>query len=102
MPFPRTGQGGDPIYAARRDYGQARRSGLRSAGLPLPGPGCYPYWEPPPAPPPGGPPPGPPAEAPPGLRSPQGPTPAAGSGGEEKSPEAGEGGPPAATEGVGQ
>jgi phospholipid/cholesterol/gamma-HCH transport system substrate-binding protein len=44
-------------------------------GLPLPGPGCYPYREPIPAPPPGGPPPGPPAPAPPGLEMTTEPTP---------------------------
>ena len=44
-------------------------------GVPLPGPGCYPYREPLPAPPPGGPPPGPPAVAPPGLASIPTPTP---------------------------
>jgi phospholipid/cholesterol/gamma-HCH transport system substrate-binding protein len=62
VPFPRTGQGGEP----RRTLPDAitgkpgdQLCGLR--GLALPGPGCYPYREPPPAPPPGGPPPGPPA-----------------------------------------
>jgi phospholipid/cholesterol/gamma-HCH transport system substrate-binding protein len=62
MPYPRTGQGGEP----RRNLPDAitgnpddHLCGL--PGLALPGPGCYPYREPPPAPPPGAPPPGPPA-----------------------------------------
>ena len=34
MPFPRTGQGGDPhLTSARRDHRQPRRSGVRSARL---------------------------------------------------------------------
>ncbi|RDH78236.1 MCE family protein [Mycolicibacterium moriokaense] len=76
VPYPRTGQGGEPrlnIPDAITGNPQDAPCGL--AGLPLPGPGCYPYREPPPAPPPGGPPPGPPAEAPPGLESTPEPTP---------------------------
>ncbi len=62
VPYPRTGQGGEP----RLNIPDAitGNPGDHSCGLPalaLPGPGCYPYREPPPAPPPGGPPPGPPA-----------------------------------------
>ena len=68
VPYPRTGQGGEPrLTAARRDHRQTRRSGVRSARSAAARPtGCYPYREPLPAPPPGGPPPGPPAAAPPG------------------------------------
>lgn len=65
VPYPRTGQGGEPS----RNLPDAitGNPGDRPCGpVPLPGPGCYPYREPPPAPPPGGPPPGPP---PPGLGS---------------------------------
>ena len=61
MPYPRTGQGGPP----RRNLPDAitgnpddHQCGV--PGVALPGPGCYPYRQPPPAPPPGGPPPGPP------------------------------------------
>nr|WP_077079385.1 MCE family protein [Mycobacterium numidiamassiliense] len=62
VPYPRTGQGGEP----RLNLPDAitGNPGDHQCGLPgmaLPGPGCYPYREPPPAPPPGGPPPGPPA-----------------------------------------
>ncbi|HKP43001.1 MCE family protein [Mycobacterium sp.] len=66
VPYPRTGQGGEPrltIPDAITGNPADRPCGL--PGLPLPGPGCYPYREPLPAPPPGGPPPGPPALAPP-------------------------------------
>jgi phospholipid/cholesterol/gamma-HCH transport system substrate-binding protein len=76
VPYPRTGQGGEPrlnIPDAITGNPEDRPCGL--PGLPLPGPGCYPYREPLPAPPPGGPPPGPPAEAPPGLQSTPQPTP---------------------------
>jgi phospholipid/cholesterol/gamma-HCH transport system substrate-binding protein len=65
VPYPRTGQGGEPHLTLPDTI----------TGNPgdhpclLPGPGCYPYREPPPAPPPGGPPPGPPAPAPPGLEA---------------------------------
>jgi phospholipid/cholesterol/gamma-HCH transport system substrate-binding protein len=75
MPYPRTGQGGEP----RLNLPDAitGNPGDHPCGLPaLPGPGCYPYREPPPAPPPGGPPPGPPAPPPPGLESIPQPTPA--------------------------
>lgn len=71
MPFPRTGQGGEP----RRTLPDAITGNPGDHPCPLPGPGCYPYREPPPAPPPGGPPPGPPAPAPPGLGSVPEPTP---------------------------
>lgn len=76
VPFPRTGQGGEPrLTIPDAITGNAGDQPCGLPGLPLPGPGCYPYREPPPAPPPGGPPPGPPAEAPPGLQSTPGPTP---------------------------
>jgi phospholipid/cholesterol/gamma-HCH transport system substrate-binding protein len=76
VPYPRTGQGGEP----RRNLPDAitGNPGDRQCGVPgvaLPGPGCYPYREPPPAPPPGGPPPGPPAVPPPNLASVPEPTP---------------------------
>jgi phospholipid/cholesterol/gamma-HCH transport system substrate-binding protein len=67
MPYPRTGQGGEPrrtIPDAITGNPADHPCGL--PGLGLPGPSCYPYREPPPAPPPGGPPPGPPALTPPG------------------------------------
>ena len=76
MPYPRTGQGGEPhltLPDAITGNPGDRPCGL--PGLPLPGPGCYPYREPPPAPPPGGPPPGPPAPPPPGMESVPEPTP---------------------------
>lgn len=77
VPYPRTGQGGEP----RRSLPDAisGNPGDRPcgpAGIPLPGPGCYPERQQPPAPPPGGPPPGPPAPAPPSVASgPEPPTP---------------------------
>lgn len=71
MPYPRTGQGGEP----RLTIPDAITGNPGDHPCPLPGPGCYPYREPPPAPPPGGPPPGPPAPAPPGLASTPEPTP---------------------------
>jgi phospholipid/cholesterol/gamma-HCH transport system substrate-binding protein len=78
IPFPRTGQGGKPrmtIPDAITGNPGDHLCGL--PGLALPGPGCYPYREPPPAPPPGGPPPGPPAPPGPGegqsIPSPSGP-----------------------------
>jgi phospholipid/cholesterol/gamma-HCH transport system substrate-binding protein len=77
VPFPRTGQGGDPrLTIPDAITGNPEDQPCGPPGLPLPGPGCYPYREPLPAPPPGGPPPGPPAEAPPGLQSTPLPTPA--------------------------
>lgn len=57
VPYPRTGQGGEP----NRTLPDAITGNPGDHPCPLPGPGCYPYREPPPAPPPGGPPPGPPA-----------------------------------------
>lgn len=67
MPYPRTGQGGEP----RRTLPDAITGNPSDhpcgvPGVALPGPGCYPYREPPPAPAPGGPPPGPPSPAGPG------------------------------------
>lgn len=76
LPYPRTGQGGEPrrtLPDAVTGRPEDHPCGL--PGLPLPGPGCYPYREPPPAPPPGGPPPGPPAIPPPGLAGSPEPTP---------------------------
>jgi phospholipid/cholesterol/gamma-HCH transport system substrate-binding protein len=62
VPFPRTGQGGDPrMTLPDAITGQPGDQACGPPGVPLPGPGCYPYREPLPAPPPGGPPPGPPA-----------------------------------------
>jgi phospholipid/cholesterol/gamma-HCH transport system substrate-binding protein len=61
MPYPRTGQGGAPrssIPDAITGNPEDHQCGV--PGVALPGPGCYPYRQPPPAPPPGGPPPGPP------------------------------------------
>lgn len=67
IPYPRTGQGGPPrmnLPDAITGNPNDRQCGV--PGVALPGPGCYPYRQPPPAPPPGGPPPGPPALAGPG------------------------------------
>lgn len=61
VPFPRTGQGGEP----RRTLPDAITGNPGDQPCLLPGTGCYPYREPPPAGPPGGPPPGPPASVPP-------------------------------------
>ena len=61
MPYPRTGQGGQPrqnLPDAITGNPDDHLCGV--PGVALPGPGCYPYRQPPPAPPPGGPPPGPP------------------------------------------
>lgn len=75
MPYPRTGQGGEP----RRNLpdaitGNPGDQQCGPPGIPLPGPGCYPYRDPGPAPAPGGPPPGPPA-APPGSERATAPVP---------------------------
>lgn len=65
VPFPRTGQGGDPrLTLPEAITGNPGDQQCGPPGTALPGPGCYPYREPLPAPPPGGPPPGPPAPAP--------------------------------------
>jgi phospholipid/cholesterol/gamma-HCH transport system substrate-binding protein len=62
LPYPRTGQGGEPhLQLPDAITGNPNDHFCGLPGVPLPGPGCYPYREPPPAPPPGGPPPGPPA-----------------------------------------
>jgi phospholipid/cholesterol/gamma-HCH transport system substrate-binding protein len=62
MPFPRTGQGGEPrLTIPDAITGNPGDQSCGPPGVPLPGPGCYPYREPGPAPAPGGPPPGPPA-----------------------------------------
>jgi phospholipid/cholesterol/gamma-HCH transport system substrate-binding protein len=61
IPFPRTGQGGEPrLTVPDAITGNPGQEQCGPPGVPLPGPGCYPYREPPPAPAPGGPPPGPP------------------------------------------
>lgn len=61
VPYPRTGQGGPP----RLNLPDAITGNPGDHPCLLPGPGCYPYRPPLPAPPPGGPPPGPPAPTPP-------------------------------------
>ena len=67
MPYPRTGQGGPPrMTIPDAITGNPQEHSCGVPGVALPGPGCYPYRQPPPAPPPGGPPPGPPALTPPG------------------------------------
>lgn len=76
MPYPRTGQGGPPRQTLPDAItGRPGDAQCGPPGLPLPGPGCYPYRAPVSAPPPGGPPPGPPALAP-GQPAPGQPTPA--------------------------
>jgi phospholipid/cholesterol/gamma-HCH transport system substrate-binding protein len=71
VPYPRTGQGGEPrVYLPDAITGNPGDQPCA-----LPGTGCYPYREPPPAPPPGGPPPGPPAPSQPGRQSTAEPTP---------------------------
>jgi len=70
MPFPRTGQNGDPrLTLPDAITGNPNDHQCGPPGVPLPGPGCYPYREPGPAPAPGGPPPGPPALTPPGSHA---------------------------------
>jgi phospholipid/cholesterol/gamma-HCH transport system substrate-binding protein len=59
VPFPRTGQGGEPNLTLPDAI-----TGNQDPNLPTQFPGRYPYREPLPAPPPGGPPPGPPALGP--------------------------------------
>ena len=77
MPYPRTGQGGAPrLNLPDAITGNPDDHLCSLPGAALPGPGCYPYRQPPPAPPPGGPPPGPPAPPPSGLESVPQPTPA--------------------------
>lgn len=62
VPFPRTGQGGPPrLTVPEAITGNPGDQQCGPPGVALPGPGCYPYREPLPAPAPGGPPPGPPA-----------------------------------------
>ena len=61
VPYPRTGQGGPPNLTLP----DAITGNPGDHPCLLPGPGCYPYRPPLPAPPPGGPPPGPPALTPP-------------------------------------
>jgi phospholipid/cholesterol/gamma-HCH transport system substrate-binding protein len=72
LPYPRTGQGGEPRRTLPDAItGNPDEHSCGWPGVVLPGPGCYPYRQPPPAPPPGGPPPGPPAD----LKPPPKPTP---------------------------
>lgn len=67
IPFPRTGQGGEPrMTIPDAITGNPSDHPCGVPGVALPGPGCYPYRQPLPAPPPGGPPPGPPAPPGPG------------------------------------
>mgnify|MGYP001125707629 CR=1 FL=1 len=70
VPYPRTGQGGEPrLTLPDAITGNPGDQRCGPEGMPLPGPGCYPYREPLPAPAPGGPPPGPPPVDPnPGAR----------------------------------
>ena len=76
VPYPRTGQGGPPrMTIPDAITGNPDDHLCGAPGVALPGPGCYPLREPPPAPPPGGPPPGPPAPPPPSLASVPEPTP---------------------------
>ena len=57
VPYPRTGQGGEPhLTVPDAITGNPGDRPCGPPGIPLAGPGCYPYREPPPAPPPGGPP----------------------------------------------
>jgi phospholipid/cholesterol/gamma-HCH transport system substrate-binding protein len=71
VPYPRTGQGGEPrMTLPDAITGNPGEQPCGPPGLPLPGPGCYPYREPPPSPPPGGPPPGPPGDVQPAPRHP--------------------------------
>ncbi|OJZ75907.1 mammalian cell entry protein [Mycobacterium paraffinicum] len=75
IPYPRTGQDGPPrLNLPDAITGTPGDRPCGPPGIPLPGPGCYPYREPSPAPPPGGPPPGPPA-LPPGQTGPKQPVP---------------------------
>jgi len=71
VPYPRTGQGGTPNLTLP----DAITGNPGDSPCLLPGPGCYPYRPPLPAPPPGGPPPGPPAPSPPEIASVPEPTP---------------------------
>src|SRR3984893_5162689 len=72
LPYPRTGQGGEPRRSVPDAItGNPNEQPCGQPAVPLTGPGCYPYRQPPPAPPPRGPPPGPPAD----LQPPPKPTP---------------------------
>jgi phospholipid/cholesterol/gamma-HCH transport system substrate-binding protein len=66
-PYPRTGQGGEP----RLTLPDAITGNPGDRPCSLPGTGCYPYREPPPAPAPGGPPPGPPLPPPSPAKTPE-------------------------------
>jgi phospholipid/cholesterol/gamma-HCH transport system substrate-binding protein len=76
VPYPRTGQGGEPRRTLPDAItGNPGEQSCGPPGVPLPGPRCYPYREPPQPGPPGGPPPGPPAAPPPKLTMTTEPTP---------------------------
>jgi phospholipid/cholesterol/gamma-HCH transport system substrate-binding protein len=67
--YPRTGQGGEPrLTIPDAITGNPGDQQCGPPGTPQPGPGCYPYRAPEPAPAPGGPAPGPPALWPPGQQ----------------------------------
>lgn len=73
VPYPRTGQAGEPRQNIPDAItGNPGDTACGPPGVPLPGPGCYPYRDPGPAPAPGGPPPGPPL---PGAENAPGPAP---------------------------
>jgi phospholipid/cholesterol/gamma-HCH transport system substrate-binding protein len=76
VPYPRTGQGGEPrLNLPDAITGNPGDQQCGPPGIPLPGPGCYPYREPLAPGPPGGPPPGPPAIPAPNMASVPEPTP---------------------------
>jgi phospholipid/cholesterol/gamma-HCH transport system substrate-binding protein len=76
VPYPRTGQGGEPrMTLPDAITGKPGDERCGPPGVPLHGPGCYPYREPTPAPAPGGPPPGPPATQAPDPNASTPPTP---------------------------
>jgi phospholipid/cholesterol/gamma-HCH transport system substrate-binding protein len=76
VPYPRTGQGGGPrLNLPDAITGKPGDQQCGPSGIALPGPGCYPYREPPSPGAPGGPPPGPPAAAPPNMANTPEPTP---------------------------
>jgi phospholipid/cholesterol/gamma-HCH transport system substrate-binding protein len=78
VPFPRTGQSGEPrMTIPDAITGNPGDQQCGPPGIPLPGPGCYPYRDPGPPAAPGGPPPGPPAPESPGHVSVPEPTPSA-------------------------
>ncbi|AGZ54588.1 virulence factor Mce [Mycobacteroides abscessus subsp. abscessus] len=75
-PYPRTGQAGEPrMTLPDAITGNPGDQACGPPAIALPGPGCYPYREPSPAPAPGGPPPGPPAKQVPDPNASTPPTP---------------------------